>query len=191
MNTLFEVGGKIQPEVKVYIVSHPKAGRTWLRVMLGSLLCNEYGYPDKIMLDLFALTRAAKILPAQFTHDCSAIVDAFSYNDLSPDKSGFHDKHVIFLTRCIKDLLVSCFFQATKRIKCFQGDLHSFIRDERFGALKVAVFNAQWYAARSIPQEFLTVKYEDLHLNPRRALLEISELIGMPSVNKKTVFEIL
>ena len=31
------------------------------------------------------------------------------------------------------------------------------------------------------------MKYEDLHLNPRRALLEISELIGMPSVNKKTV----
>lgn len=187
MSALFDTGGKIQSDVKVYIISHPKAGRTWLRVMLGWLLCDEYGFAEKDMLDLRALTKAANILPTQFMHDHSAIVDALSYHNLSPDKSGFREKEIVFLIRGIKDLLVSCYFQATKRVDCFRGDIHTFIRDERFGAMKAATFNAQWYAARTVPQRFLTVRYEDLHLNPCHILLKVAEVIGMPSMEAKTV----
>ncbi len=179
MSSLFDTGGEIDPENQAYIVSHPKAGRTWVRVMLGRYLCERYGYDEKDILGIRALTVSAGLLPTQFTHDHSAIVDELDYRELSADKSGFREKHVIFLVRGLKDILVSCFFQATKRVGRFHGDLHAFVRDKRFGATKAATFFAHWFEARSIPQTFLAIKYEDLHHNPHWQLRRVLEVIGV------------
>ena len=167
-----------EPDNQVYIVSHPKAGRTWVRVMLGRYLCERYGFDEKEIVGTRALTAAAGLMPTQFTHDHSAIVDGLDHRDLSLDKSGFREKHVVFLVRGPKDMLVSCLFQATKRVDRFQVDLHAFLRDERFGATKAAIFLVHWYAAQSIPRTFLTIRYEDLHLDPRLELQRVLEVIG-------------
>lgn len=110
MSALFDSGGAIDPDNQVYIVSHPKAGRAWVRVMLGHYLCERYGFDEEEILGTRALTAAAGLMPTRFTHDHSAIVDWFVHRDLSLDKSGFHKKHVVFLVRGPKDMLVSCFF---------------------------------------------------------------------------------
>ena len=54
---------------RVAIVSFPKSGRTWLRLLIGRALCERYGLPESQILDTFALTRAAGILPTVFSHD--------------------------------------------------------------------------------------------------------------------------
>src|SRR5262245_55186961 len=51
------------------IVSFPKCGRTWLRVMVGKALCDRYGLDESVMLDEFKVTEAAGIIPTLYTHD--------------------------------------------------------------------------------------------------------------------------
>jgi hypothetical protein len=179
MKSLFNLGGDIDPAVDVYIVSYPKAGRTWLRVMLGYYLCESYGFDEKGMLDTHTLTGGAKLSPTQFTHDHSSIMGGLSVSELSSDKRAYCDKRIIFLQRGLKDLLVSCFFQATKRVGQFRGGLQEFLRDERFGAMKAATFHANWYAAQTVPREFLAIRYEDLHLDPHRELQHALNAIGV------------
>ena len=179
MNPLFNLGGDIDSTIDVYVVSYPKAGRTWLRVMLGYYLCESYGFDKNGMLDIHALTRRAKLLPTQFTHDYSSIIGALSVQELSSDKSAYRDKRILFLQRGLKDLLVSCFFQATKRVDQYQGDIHSFLQDEHFGAMKAATFYANWYAAQTVPREFLVIRYEDLHRDPHRELQNALAVIGI------------
>ncbi len=187
MKFLFNPGGDIDPAVDVYIVSYPKAGRTWLRVMLGYYLCESYGFGEESMLDTHSLTCDAKLSPTQFTHDHSSIMGGLSVRELSSDKLAYSDKRIVFLQRGLKDLLVSCFFQATKRVGQFQGDIKKFLQDERFGAMKAATFHTNWYAAQSVPQEFLAIRYEDLHRDPRRELRNALTVIGVDTPNANTV----
>lgn len=187
MSALFTPGGDVDPAIDVYIVSHPKAGRTWLRVLLGCYLSESYGLDKNDMLDIRKLTGAAGLPLTQFTHDHSSIVDGLYIRDLSPDKTAFSDKRIIFMQRGLKDLLVSCFFQATKRVGQFQGDLHEFLQDERFGAMKAATFHANWYAAQAIPQEFLTIRYEDIHRDPHRELRNALKVIGVDAPDAGSV----
>ena len=187
MSPLFNPGGVIDPAIDAYVVSYPKAGRTWLRVLLGCYLCESYGFDTKDMLDILKLTGSAKLLPTQFTHDHSSIIDGLSVHQLLPDKAAYSDKRIVFLQRGLKDLLVSCFFQATKRVGRFQGDLHEFLRDERFGATKAATFHANWYAAQTVPREFITIRYEDLHRNPHRELRNVLTVIGVDAPNAGNV----
>ncbi len=179
MKPLFNLGGDIDPAVDVYIVSYPKAGRTWLRVMLGYYLCESYGFDEEGMLDTHTLTGGARLSPTQFTHDHSSIMGGLSVSELSSDKRAYSDKRIIFLQRGLKDLLVSCFFQATKRVGQFQDNLQEFLRDERFGAIKAATFHANWYAAQTVPREFLAIRYEDLHLDPHLELQHVLKAIGV------------
>jgi hypothetical protein len=187
MSALFNSGGDVDPAIDVYIVSHPKAGRTWLRVLLGRFLCENYGFDEKDALDIRTLTTAAKLSPTQFTHDLSSIFDVLDFRDLSPDKTAYSEKRVVFLMRGLKDLLVSCFFQATKRVGQFQGDLHDFVHDERFGATKAATFHTHWYAAQSVPRQFLVIRYEDLHRDPQRELRNALSVIGVDALDADKV----
>ena len=92
MGSLFESGGAIDPDNQVYIVSYPKAGRTWVRVMLGHYLSKRYGFDEMEILGTHALTTAAGLLPTQFTHDHSAIVDGLDHRDLSLGQVGIPRK---------------------------------------------------------------------------------------------------
>ena len=187
MSALFNPGGDVDPAIEVYIVSYPKAGRTWLRVLLGCYLSESFGLDKKDMLDIRKLTAAAKLSLTQFTHDHSSIVDGFNVRDLSPDKAAYGDKRIVFLQRGLKDLLVSCFFQATKRVGQFRGELHEFLQDERFGATKAATFHANWYAAQTVPREFLAIRYEDLHRDPHRELRNALTVIGVDAPDAGSV----
>lgn len=41
---------------EAFIISYPKTGRTWLRVMLGKALILKYQLNNKMLLDTFNLT---------------------------------------------------------------------------------------------------------------------------------------
>ena len=57
---------------RVAIVSFPKSGRTWLRLLIGRALCQRYALAGSLILDTFAATREAGILPTVFSHDGSS-----------------------------------------------------------------------------------------------------------------------
>lgn len=161
-------------EPQTLIVSYPKSGRTWLRVMMGKLLCDRLGLSDSESLDLRTLTaREAGRTGARvtdFTHDQTAMLGGLPASALTPDKAPYAGRNVLFLTRDLRDLMVSCYFQATRRIGRFDGPISAFIRDDRFGVAKVLTFYRHWHAAREVPDRFVPLSYESMVADPSAAL---------------------
>src|SRR3972149_372414 len=171
----------------VYIISYPKSGRTWLRVLLGKAICLEYGLPDALMLDTHRLTTTAGLLRTHFVHDYSEILSGLHYCRLPADKREYAKKKVIFIVRDIKDTLVSSYFQATKRTHKFKGPIAEFVRNETFGVKKIVTFYNIWHNNRHVPKEFLLVRYEDMHRNPAEALVKTLRFVGAGDVDERLV----
>ena len=164
--------------VRVWIVSYPKCGRTWLEVMLGKALCLEKGLPDENIWDLRRLTADAGFMKTFFTHDGADISFAKRYAELTTDKSYYKNKKVIILRRDYRDALVSCYFQATKRLSLFEGSLSEFIRDDRFGIAKIATFYDGWEKNKKFVNDYLDLSYEELHHTPEACLRSVLNFIG-------------
>ena len=152
------------------IVSFPKSGRTWLRLLLGKTLCDHYGLPASKMLDTPALSDAAGLLPTVFSHDGASNTEARHLRRLRRDKSEYGAKRVVFLRRDPRDVVVSCFFQANRRRDLFRGDLSAFLRDPHYGIDKILRYYDLWYAARDVPEAFRLISYESLHNEPVASL---------------------
>jgi Sulfotransferase domain len=56
---------------------------------------------------------------------------------LETDKSRYRGTKVLYLIRDPRDVVVSCFFQATRRKKLFRGTLSEFIRSDNYGIRKI------------------------------------------------------
>jgi hypothetical protein len=176
-------------QTDVYIVSFPKAGRTWLRVMIGKALVDTYELPEDLLLNTFVLTTRARILATRFTHDGSSIVESRGPHHLLGSKRKYRNKKVILLVRDIRDTLVSCYFQATKRVRKYEGSVSDFLRDERYGARKIVSFYKGWYDNRHVPNEFAFVRYEDMHIDARAVLRTTLSFIGAASVQDDVLYD--
>jgi len=174
---------------RVAIVSFPKSGRTWLRLLIGRALCEGYRLPESQILDTFALTRAAGILPTVFSHDGTSNTEGRHLRRLGRDKRAFRDKRVQLLCRDPRDTVISCFFEATRRKNVFGGTLSEFLRDPHYGIEKIVRFYELWNAARSVPQKMLVVSYEDLHADPAKVLRETLAFLGATDLPDRIVTE--
>jgi hypothetical protein len=45
------------PGVDTYLLSYPKAGRTWLRALIGKVLVDRYGPPEAPIIDEWSASR--------------------------------------------------------------------------------------------------------------------------------------
>ncbi len=176
-----------QPDVEVYIISYPKCGRTWLRLLIGKAICDQYGLPEEQMIDTYGITAVPGVRRTHFSHDFSSLKAGFPYNRLPSDKSEYADSKVIFITRNIKDVLVSSYFQATKRIGKFQGDISEFIRSERYGARKIVAFYNLWHANQNVPQAFMRLRYEEMHADPEAVLKQVLQFMELQNFDDDLV----
>ena len=174
---------------RVAIVSFPKSGRTWLRLLIGRALCEHHRLPESQILDTFALTRAAGILPTVFSHDGTSNTEGRHLRRLGRDKRAFRDKRVQLLCRDPRDTVISCFFEATRRKNVFGGTLSEFLRDPHYGIEKIVRFYELWNAARSVPEKLLVVSYEDLHADPAKVLRETLAFLGAIDLPDRIVSE--
>jgi len=172
---------------QVCIVSFPKSGRTWLRVMIGKALCDRYRLDEKLILDELAVTEAAGVLPTLYTHDGSSNTEGHHWKELAADKSPYKEKKVIFLLRDPRDVAVSCFFQATKRKGLFEGTISDFVRDDHHGIRKIVTFYNQWHAARATPKEMLVLTYEGMKEDPAGNLRRALEFIGAEGISDEVI----
>jgi len=139
---------------KFVVVSFPKSGRTWLRVML-----------DRLNIRL------------KYTHDRADDLRQLSYRDLGTDKSKYKKKKVIFLTRDPRDTLVSDYFQVTKRFNIYNGTISEFLRDDRFGMKKIIRFHEIWFDNKQVPKDFLLVTYEDMKQDTLNVLKKVTAFL--------------
>lgn len=181
---------KVDKDIKVYIISYPKSGRTWLRLLIGKTLCENFNLDEKLLLDTLKLTKAAKILPSIWTHDGAGIGSGPHFVRFITDKSIFQDKKVIFLCRNPKDVMVSYFFHATKRIPEFTnytGSISEFIRSQGYGIKKLIAFYQLWYKNKNIPEDFLLIRYEDMHKDPHKVLKKVLEFMGAKDIREEVI----
>lgn len=125
---------------RLVVVSFPRSGRTWMRVLL-----------DRIGVYL------------TYSHDESGHQKRQSLSRMETDKSAYASHKVILLIRDPRDVAVSGYFLASHRRKLFDGSLSEFLRDPRHGLHKILHFNRTWFDNRGVPSDFLLVRYERLH----------------------------
>lgn len=137
----------------VVLISFPKSGRTWVRFML-----NHAG------------------VHIEYTHSGAGNRLGLPFEAIAGRVHEWTDRRVIFLTRDPRDTVVSCYFQATKRIAeeaRFQGEISEFIRHPGYGIEKIARFNLHWLESAHLFDDFLPVSYEDLHASGDQLLARV------------------
>lgn len=169
--------------VQVFVVSYPKAGRTWLRTILGRIFSEHFNIP--FSLETLNLTKKSKILP-----NMTFIHGRFLKKKRSEKYAkSFRNKKVIFLTRDPRDVVVSSFFQHTKRTKEYQGTISEFIRDEIYGIRHVIDFYNYWYDRKDLFKDFLLIKYENLHRKPVQEIRKVLKFLNLDFIEDKTIQE--
>jgi len=145
------------------IVSFPKSGRTWLRVML-----------DKLNL------------PMRYTHDGSGYNASRHFKDLQIGNKVlfrsrvlsiyFSPRRILFLHRDPRDTAVSGYFQKTLRLGSkSEISMADFIRDPHLGVEKVIIFNLMWLARGCKLKDFKSIGYEALRADSVNGLANIAK----------------
>ncbi|WP_221558176.1 sulfotransferase domain-containing protein [Qipengyuania qiaonensis] len=163
-----------------YVLSYPKSGRTWLRTMLGSMVCSQYGLKIDNPMELQHFWKLSSDIPnIGFTHDDSPNLK-FGH-EVDKDKSRYRNKRVLLLTRDPRDVLVSYYFDAKNRMKVIDCDISTYIHREKGSIDAIVAFYNSWAEARFVPRDFLWVSYEDMHSDPRQVLLSTAGFFGLPA----------
>jgi Sulfotransferase domain len=168
----------LRRDADVYFLSYPKAGRTWLRALVGKALVDHYALPESQLLDTQGLTRAARLPIAVFDHDDSGLRQCLRWQDMNADRTAYRGRKVLLMVRDIRDNLVSAYFQASRRINVFDGPLSAFIRHDAFGVDKILAFYRIWSASRQVPAAFEFLSYEDLHRDTAGTLARALAFLG-------------
>lgn len=174
---------------KICIVSFPKAGRTWLRVVLGKAIHSHYHISDPKLIFLSTeLSRKARLPLIYITHDI-AITPTYEHRPLTA--RDYASKRVILLVRDIRDLLVSYYHQNTDRFHHFYGSIADFVRNDEFGAARVATFYKMWHERQGKVKDFLLLRYEELHTDPHLSFGRAMAFIGISGLTKTEIDEAL
>jgi len=177
-------------ELDICILSYPKSGRTWLKVLVGKYLSLKYNLPESKILSTEFMTSKSGLPRVSFGHNGTGTDNATPLTrKLAYDKRNYANKKVVLLGRNFKDTLVSAYFQATKRDNVFGGTISEFIRTELFGIQKIIKFYDGWLHNRHVPNSFLFIQYEELHQDPKTALKKLLSFIGEAEVEESLLDE--
>jgi alcohol sulfotransferase len=161
------------------VVSYPKSGRTWLRFMLDDYLArcaHAAALPN-----VFAIEQADGY-PLQWTHLWAAMIARRHYWQLGPiDPKPLAAQPVLFLSRDPLDTLRSAFYQASYRVKVFDGTPAAFLRSTRYGIAKLVAFANQCDALRPALPHTADLTYEALRDDPPARLADAVAALGLPA----------
>ncbi|MEX0924381.1 MAG: sulfotransferase domain-containing protein [Candidatus Paceibacterota bacterium] len=168
---------------EVMIVSYPKSGRSWLRMIISAYVAALHGKPLDHQEDITDLRHQISDIPhIVFVHDGSTYAQPINVpsEELNADKTAFETKKVVLLVRDPRDVLVSYYFHCTHRQKVFEGTLSDFIRDDRFGIRKLITFLNHWNNAQKIPASFTLLRYEDMSSDTYHEMVRLINILGLP-----------
>ena len=175
---------------EAFIVSYPKTGRTWLRVMLGHLLASQAEKGADLLLDSYALTERAGIKKTLFTHDGPFLLfSGAPYQQQVFHEASYRGRDVVFIVRDIRDTLVSSYFQESQRMHTYSGTMSDFLRDDVFGVRRIVTFYNLWYRNRALPRSLLVVRYEAMHADPCAELSAVASALGYEGATAEAVQE--
>lgn len=174
----------------VLVMSVTKSGRTWLRVLLNKYLSLHYQVP----FGVDDLSRQNPDVPhVFFTHELwehlskTGLFQRLRGKHLVPDDILF-EKKVILLYRDPRDVVVSLYFQETKRAKKrVDTDIHTFIRHPRFGIARIVHVLNIWRERLRDHPECAWLCYEKMRRDTIPEMLSILTFLGVDPVNDEMV----
>ena len=108
----------------VVLISYPKAGRTWLCLMLGHALQRRFAITGPSTNDLESLHDADRRVPRIFsTHD--GVMPGLRAGQVRTDKSRYRRQSVVLLVRDPRDVVVSDYYHLHDRTRAIATDLDS------------------------------------------------------------------
>ena len=175
------------------VVSYPKSGRTWLRLLVGRALAAHHGLfdeaerdPDLLLRPERLARRSAAMPSVVFSHDDrphTKAPDAFE-----TDKRRYAGTRVVFLHRDPRDVAVSQWFSLTRRTAGgYGGSLSEFVRDEAIGPANHIAYLNVWARAELPAVRF--AGYEALHADTPGVLASLLAWMGAAGVPRETVDE--
>jgi len=196
MQELTRRGAIIQAErftqSDVIWVCFPKSGSTWLELMLTKYFVERYNAAVRGR-DIYPIS---KMLPSvatiQRTHDDD--VHLKPVERFETDKSKYRSKRVLFLARDPRDLLVSYFFEYTKKKEYlaagelpFTGMIDDFVHHHIGGLRTIVRFYNIWAENVGVPREFNLITYENLHADARGELTRVVKMLDSNEVDPACV----
>ncbi len=171
------------------VVSHPKSGRTWLRVMFSRYFQLRYAVPEHLILGFDNFHRIDERVPKMFfTHDSYLR----QYTGNLDTKLDFVDANLIFLARNPQDVAVSQFFQwkyrtrpAKKWLRGYPAhgsdiSLFDFMINESIGMPYIVSYMNRWAEALPSFPNMRVVRYEDMRAAPEVEFGRLVEFVDPP-----------
>lgn len=166
-----------------FIVSYPKCGRTWLRIMLLEYI-NSMGHKQFHSYDN-SIIFAPKSKIIKFDHDQGSWVPApIKSKDIIFKQSKYAQKKVVFLIRDPRDILISSWYHLRYRENIFHRDLSFFIRSELVGIHKIIAFMNSWVENAHLLDEILILSYETLRTDTPLFFSRILDFFDIPKEEK-------
>ena len=172
----------------VYVISFPKCGRTWLRILISKALIEHYNLDvsKELYLNPHKLCLLNSSIPRiDFCHD-----DTPHWKlpeELSTDKSMYKKHKVIFLVRDPRDVIISFYFQKRERRNNYNDDINRFIYERNGGVETIVKYYNIWFKQREVPEDFLLLKYEDLVNNTQEELKKVLQFIGLVKIDDNAI----
>ena len=174
------------------IVSPPKCGRTWLRMMLSRFFQIRYGLPESELLGYDNYHRLNPSVPRiRFTHD-RYIKDYTGNHD---SKRDFYGKKVILLVRDPRDVAVSNYFQWINCVNPYkkklleipehpeQVPIFEYAMTLQFGIPRTVEFLRAWAGELEKVHAHLMIRYEDMRAMPAQIL---GQVLGFMDIEAST-----
>ncbi|MCU0568768.1 MAG: sulfotransferase domain-containing protein [Oculatellaceae cyanobacterium Prado106] len=184
--------------VGTYLVSFPKCGVTWLRLMIGKTLEKQFAITHPDALDLIGkLDEGISMLHPDIPrirvkHDDEP--HKKTPEQLTTDKSSYRYAKVIFLARDPRDVMASAYAYAQQRPefhKIQEPNLSAYLRSAVGSFDTLLTYYNIWAANQQIPRDFLLIRYEDMRTHPHQALRQVLDFLNLQTVPDETLDEVI
>jgi hypothetical protein len=172
---------RAERRANVLLISYPKCGRTWLSMLLSRALANHAGLAEVDYLANDLLGGKVPGLPhIRISHDDNPHWK--TPRTLGRSKARYRDKKVILLVRDPRDVVVSMYFERSRRERVYTGTLHEFLHEPRGSLDTILAYYDVWARERARPRGFCLVRYEDLKDDTAGQLRRLLRFVGLEEI---------
>jgi hypothetical protein len=174
----------------VVVISYPKSGRTWHRLLVGNYLARVAGVSDEHSMELAELSKRLGMPCIAYTHNGADM--RYGYAPEDPRVAApeiWEERKVILLVRDVKDVLVSAYHHARYRRSIVTCDFETFVRDPNLGARKVLTVMDRWAGNSGRASAHIVIRYEDMDADAAACLTRTLSFAGCGPVDAARVGE--
>lgn len=177
-----------------FVVSFPKCGRTWLRLLISRAIVKHFNIsvPEDNLGLIYVqyLSKYNSNIPKiVFEHDDDVFFK--SPRELSTSKVEYKYNKVLHLVRDPRDVVVSSFFHKKYRhnfspndksrnsYMSYDGQIDNFVMEQTGSFNTLLNYYSIWHQNRDVPLEYMMLRYEDLYNDPQKWLRLTLNFLGL------------